>query len=90
MTHLPSGTVAFLFTDVEGSARRAHRDPVTLPEAGIRRDALLNDAITDHQGFLDKHVGDAVQSACSTAVAAQCARTAAAGVPTRPVPTAQV
>ncbi len=97
MTHLPSGTVTFLFTDVDGSAHLWQRGRVAMRAAGTRHDALLNDTITDHQGFRDTHVRDAVQSACSTAVAtltaavaAECARTATAGVQIRPVPTAQV
>jgi hypothetical protein len=97
MSDLLSGTVTFLFTAIEGSTERWERDQVAMRTAVSRHDALLMDAVAANRVGLDTHVGHAVESACSTAVAAltaavaaQGARIVAAGVPTRPVPTAQV
>ena len=97
MPDLPSGTVTFLFTDIEGSTALWERDAVAKRTAVLRHDALLMDAVAANRVVLYKQVEGAVQSACSTAVvaltaavASHCARTAAAGVPARPVPTAQV
>ena len=58
-TTLPTGFVAFLFTDIEGSSRRwdAHRDAM---DAAVRRhDAILRRAIRAHDGHVFKTVGDA-------------------------------
>src|SRR5689334_2650547 len=67
MPNLPSGTVTFLFTDVEGSTERWERDRVAMAAAIERHIALLNTAITAHGGVLFKVVGDAVQAAFSSA-----------------------
>ena len=97
MPDLSSGTVSFLLTDIEGSTALWERDAGVKRTAVSRHDALLVDAVVANRGVLYKHVGDAVQSACSTvvaaltaAVAAQRARTAAAGVQTWLVPITQV
>jgi hypothetical protein len=63
MPDLPSGTVTFLLTDIEGSTKRWEHDPVAMRRAASRHDMLLRQAITDHHGILYKHVGDAVQAA---------------------------
>jgi predicted ATPase/class 3 adenylate cyclase len=66
MRELPSGSVSFLFTDIEGSTRLWERDPAAMRAAVARHDALLGSAIHDHHGSLYKHVGDAVQAAFFT------------------------
>jgi class 3 adenylate cyclase len=55
----PTGTVTFLFTDIEGSTQRweSHRD--AMDDAVKRHDALLRDAIDRHNGYVFKAVGDA-------------------------------
>jgi class 3 adenylate cyclase len=80
MPEHPSGTVAFLFTDIEGSTKRWERDSAAMWAAVERHFALLNDAITAQSGVLFKTIGDAVQAAfpsvpaaISAAVAAQSA-----------------
>jgi predicted ATPase/class 3 adenylate cyclase len=65
MPDLPSGTVTFLFTDIEGSTRLWERDQAAMAIAAARHDTLLAEAITAHQGYLFKHVGDAAQAAFS-------------------------
>jgi predicted ATPase/class 3 adenylate cyclase len=64
---MPSGAVAFLFTDVEGSTQRweQHHDAM---DAAIRRhDAMVRAAIEQHDGHVFKTVGDAFCAAFSCA-----------------------
>jgi predicted ATPase/class 3 adenylate cyclase len=67
MPDLPSGTVTFLFTDIEGSTALWERDRQTMADAVERHLALLRTAIETHHGVLFKTVGDAVQAAFATA-----------------------
>ena len=62
MTDLPSGTVTFLFSDIEGSAAHWERNPSVMRTAVDRHFSLLRDAITANGGELFKTVGDAVHS----------------------------
>src|SRR5262252_2859468 len=64
---LPSGTVTFLFTDIEGSTRLWEQYPEAMRKALARHDALLEEAITQHNGTVFKTVGDAFCAAFSTA-----------------------
>ncbi|MBI3977330.1 MAG: adenylate/guanylate cyclase domain-containing protein, partial [Chloroflexi bacterium] len=59
MSDGPTGTVTFLFTDVEGSTRRWERYPDAMGAALARHDALLRQAMEAHGGFVFKSVGDA-------------------------------
>jgi class 3 adenylate cyclase len=56
---LPSGTVTFLFTDIEGSTRAWEVKPVEMREALARHDELLRNAIDAAGGSVFKTVGDA-------------------------------
>jgi predicted ATPase/class 3 adenylate cyclase len=67
MPDLPSGTVTFLFTDIEGSTALWERDRQAMAAAAKRHIALLRTAIEAHEGVLFKVVGDAVQAAFPTA-----------------------
>jgi predicted ATPase/class 3 adenylate cyclase len=67
MTAYPTGTVTFLFTDIEGSTRRWEEDSPAARAAVERHFALLDEAIRSHYGVLFKKVGDAAQAAFSTA-----------------------
>ena len=67
MPDLPTGTVTFLFTDIEGSTERWERDREAMTAAVNRHLALLNAAIQQHGGVHFKTVGDAVQAAFPTA-----------------------
>src|SRR5262245_40981533 len=67
MVDLPSGTVTFLFTDIEGSTRLWERDRQAMAAAVERHLALLRTAIERHHGVLFKIVGDATQAAFATA-----------------------
>ena len=73
MLDLPRGTVAFLFTDIEGSTRLWERDATAMGQALERHNAILDAAITAHGGIHFKTIGDAFQAAfpdASSAIAA--------------------
>jgi class 3 adenylate cyclase len=67
MRDLPSGTVTFLFTDIESSTERWERDRTAMANAVEHHLALLRQAIETHDGVPFKVVGDAVQAAFATA-----------------------
>src|SRR3954452_22699768 len=50
MTELPSGTVTFLLTDVEGSTALWEEAPEAMREALARHDALFDDTVLGHGG----------------------------------------
>jgi predicted ATPase/class 3 adenylate cyclase len=64
---LPSGTVTFLFTDIEGSTRLWELSESSMRAALIRHDAILNEVISRFNGAVFKTVGDAFCAAFSTA-----------------------
>ena len=66
----PSGTVTFLFTDIEGSTRRWEADPEAMRAALVLHDEVLRSAIEAHGGWLFKHTGDGVCAAFGSARAA--------------------
>src|SRR5215470_3813745 len=65
---LPSGTVTFLFTDIEASARLWALNPQTMGSAIARHEALLRAVITDAGGVVFKTVGDALYAAFASAL----------------------
>ncbi|HEX3369464.1 MAG TPA: adenylate/guanylate cyclase domain-containing protein, partial [Candidatus Cybelea sp.] len=74
----PSGTVTFLFSDIEGSTLRWQRDPEAMAAALARHNELLRAAIESNGGYVFKTVGDAfcaafsgVPEAIAAALAAQ-------------------
>jgi predicted ATPase/class 3 adenylate cyclase len=69
----PSGTVTFLFTDIEGSTRLWERDATTMRSALERHNAILGEAIRAHSGYHFKTIGDAYQAAFADPVAAVAA-----------------
>src|SRR6266568_4233887 len=69
-TSAPSGTVTFLFTDIEGSTRRWEADPVEMRALLAEHDEVLRDAIESRGGWLFKHTGDGVCAAFSSGQAA--------------------
>ncbi|HEX2281789.1 MAG TPA: tetratricopeptide repeat protein [Thermomicrobiales bacterium] len=77
MREFPSGTVTFLFTDVEGSTRRWEQDSTAMRAAIERHFAILDEAISAHRGVRFKIIGDAVQAAFPTALDAVLAAVAA-------------
>ena len=73
----PTGTVTFLFTDVEASTQRWEQHPAWMAAAHARHEAILQDAIAAHGGWAYKQIGDAFQAAFQTAPAALAAAVAA-------------
>lgn len=70
MRAAPTGTITFLFTDIEGSTARWDRDRDAMRAALARHDALLREAIVARGGFVFKTVGDAFCAAFETAPSA--------------------
>src|SRR5919107_5138889 len=70
MTGLSTGTITFLFTDVEGSTKLWERGPEAMSKALSHHDELIRNAVEAHDGFVFKTVGDAFYAAFSTAAEA--------------------
>ena len=70
MTGLPTGTITFLFTDVEGSTKLWERNIEAMSQALSHHDELIRNAVEAHDGFVFKTVGDAFYAAFSTAAEA--------------------
>jgi predicted ATPase/class 3 adenylate cyclase len=56
---IPSGTVSFVFTDIEGSTERWERDRAAMQSAVRRHDELVRSALVEHDGHVFKTIGDA-------------------------------
>ena len=65
-TSPPTGTVSFLFTDVEGSTRLWDRAPEAMRQALVRHDDILRSAIVAGGGFVFSTAGDAFSAAFHT------------------------
>jgi class 3 adenylate cyclase len=66
MPYPPTGTVTFLFTDIEGSTRLWQQHPGQMPAALRRHHALLHAAISAHGGYVFQIIGDAFCGAFHT------------------------
>ncbi|HLX57582.1 MAG TPA: tetratricopeptide repeat protein [Ktedonobacteraceae bacterium] len=77
MPDFPTGTVTFLFTDIEGSTTRWEHHPESMRAALARHDTLLRSVITAHGGFVFKMMGDAVYAVFAVASDAVAAAVAA-------------
>jgi class 3 adenylate cyclase len=67
MTALPSGTVTFLFTDIEGSTRIWQEHPDAMQGVLARHGEILRTAIESHGGYVVKTTGDGAHAAFATA-----------------------
>src|SRR5215813_10140065 len=67
---LPTGTVTFLFTDIEGSTKLAQEHREELPTLLARHKDILKQAIEIHNGFIFQVVGDSCSAAFGTALGA--------------------
>src|SRR5512135_3384248 len=67
MAELPTGTVTFLFTDIEGSTKVAQQYPAALSALLARHHAILHEAIEAHHGHVFQIIGDAFCAAFHTA-----------------------
>jgi len=77
MALLPSGTVTFLFTDIEGSTKLAQKFPDVWPVIKARHNALLQTAITSYHGYIFRTIGDEFNAAFETVLDALAAALAA-------------
>src|SRR5581483_5456047 len=64
----PSGTVTFLFTDIEGSTKLWQQFPVAMPAALARHHAILNQQIVAHHGYVFQVIGDAFHAVFASAL----------------------
>jgi predicted ATPase/class 3 adenylate cyclase len=82
---LPSGTLTFLFTDIESSTQLWEQQPEAMRSDLVRHDELLRTVIEDHDGTFVKTTGDgllAVFQDAKDAVAAAVAGQEAIGAET--------
>ena len=73
----PTGTVTFLFTDIQGSTQLWEQNPDAMRPALARHDQLLRSAIVENGGHVFKTVGDAFCAAFPSAASALAAALAA-------------
>jgi predicted ATPase/class 3 adenylate cyclase len=74
---LPTGTVTFLFTDLESSTQLWETHPEAMPAALARHDALLRQAVEGYDGAVVKTTGDGLHAAFASPLAAADAAIAA-------------
>ena len=77
MGSLPSGTVTFLFTDIEGSTQLWERYPEAMRQALAGHDAILRDSIESYHGSIIKTTGDGFHAVFEKAIDALHATLAA-------------
>src|SRR4051812_8430064 len=70
MGDLPTGTVTFLFTDIEGSTTRWEHHTQAMKAAVERHDAIMRAAIEAGGGFVFRTEGDAFRAVFDTALPA--------------------
>jgi predicted ATPase/class 3 adenylate cyclase len=63
----PTGTVTFLFTDIEGSTRLWQQKPAAMSIAYARHNTILRTAIESNHGYVFQVIGDAFCAAFHTA-----------------------
>ncbi len=77
MSTFPTGTVTFLFTDIEASTLLWELHPQAMKSALARHDAILRQAIEANDGQVIKTTGDGIHAVFSTAFKAVTAALAA-------------
>ncbi|HEU0297276.1 MAG TPA: BTAD domain-containing putative transcriptional regulator [Anaerolineales bacterium] len=65
---LPSGTVTFLFTDIEGSTKLAQQYPDAMPALLARHHKILNQAIQAQNGYVFQNDGDSLAVSFHSAI----------------------
>src|SRR5262245_50619460 len=66
-SNIPSGTVTFLFTDIEDSTKLWEQLPQEMLIAHARHNQLLREAIESNKGYVFQVIGDAFCAAFDTA-----------------------
>jgi len=77
MSSQPSGTVTFLFTDIEGSTRKWEEHGAAMPAALEKHDRILREAIEHDDGYVFTTAGDAFAAAFTDPSAALAAAVSA-------------
>lgn len=65
---LPSGTVTFLFTDIEDSTQLWEKQPAAMSVAHAKHDQVLRTAIESNHGYIFQIVGDSFSAAFPNAL----------------------
>ena len=68
MGTLPTGTVTFLFTDIEGSTKLWEKYPEAMKSALAKHDVILKNAVESNNGHIIKNTGDGIHAVFSTAL----------------------
>ena len=68
MPTLPTGTVTFLFTDIEGSTKLWEQFPAAMKSALAKHDTILAQAVEANGGRIVKTTGDGIHAVFETAV----------------------
>jgi class 3 adenylate cyclase len=80
MNKKPSGTVTFLFSDIEGSTQKWEENADQMQVAFARQEAIMRGAMSEHGGYVYKMIGDAFQVAFDTAPQALAAAESAQSI----------
>jgi class 3 adenylate cyclase len=67
MAELPTGTLTFVFTDLERSTGLWEERPEAMKQALARHDAILRGAVEAHDGHVVKTTGDGVHAVFASA-----------------------
>src|SRR5512140_1801920 len=67
MGPLPTGTVTFLFTDIEGSTELWEKHPEAMKSALAKHDSILRDAVESNGGHEIKSTGDGIYAVFESA-----------------------
>ena len=68
MNKFPTGTVTFLFTDIEGSTKLWEQYPEEMKAALAKHDSILRESIESNHGHYVKTTGDGVHAVFGTAI----------------------
>ncbi|HMS00636.1 MAG TPA: adenylate/guanylate cyclase domain-containing protein [Anaerolineales bacterium] len=68
MSVLPTGTVTFLFTDIEGSTKLWEQYPEAMKAALSKHDSILKEAVESNHGQIVKTTGDGIHAVFPTAI----------------------
>ena len=66
-SQFPTGTVTFLFTDIEGSTQLWQKHPDEMKDRMVRHDEILREALESKRSYIFKTVGDGFCAAFSAA-----------------------
>jgi predicted ATPase/class 3 adenylate cyclase len=68
VSSFPSGTVTFLFTDIEGSTKLWEEHPEAMKSALAKHDSILEKTVESNHGQIIKSTGDGIHAVFTTAL----------------------